>query len=70
MTGRPPVGVPWTSVTVPTLVLVGTAGRDRMRNAARALAAGLPDATHGELTDQTHDVAPEVLAPALIRFFS
>ncbi len=70
LTGRPPAGEPWTSVKVPTLVLAGTAGGDRMRNAARAIAAVLPDARHAELADQTHDVAPEVLAPELIGFLS
>jgi hypothetical protein len=55
---------------VPTLVLAGTASDAGMRNGAAAIAAALPDAEHGELPDQTHDVAPEVLTPELVRFFS
>ena len=40
------------------------------RLAARALADAVPGARHVTLKAQTHEVAPEALAPALIEFFS
>ncbi|GAA1849349.1 alpha/beta fold hydrolase [Asanoa iriomotensis] len=56
-------------VTVPTLVLAGTASPPTLLTAAKSTAAAIPGALHQELQDQTHDVAPEALAPALTRFF-
>jgi hypothetical protein len=41
-----------------------------MQNAAQVVAHALPKAQHRTLEDQTHDVAPEVLAPVLEKFFA
>ncbi|MER6815762.1 alpha/beta hydrolase [Spirillospora sp. NPDC000708] len=58
------------AVTVPALVLAGGASPAWMRDAARRLAALLPAGAHRVLDGQTHDVAPDVLAPALEDFLS
>jgi pimeloyl-ACP methyl ester carboxylesterase len=58
------------SVTAPTLVIDGGASPALMRSAAQALADVLPDARRRTLEGQTHDVAPEVLAPVLAEFFT
>jgi pimeloyl-ACP methyl ester carboxylesterase len=57
------------AVKVPTLVLDGGASPASLRDAAAALAAAIPQAEHRTLPEQTHDVAPDSLAPELIRFF-
>jgi pimeloyl-ACP methyl ester carboxylesterase len=57
------------SVTAPTLVLYGSETGAWAENAAEALAATLPDARRQTLNGQTHNVAWDVLAPALIDFF-
>ena len=54
----------------PTLVMDGGASEwSFMHTTALALAKAIPHAQHRTLEGQTHDVAPEVLAPALIEFF-
>jgi pimeloyl-ACP methyl ester carboxylesterase len=58
-----------TSLTVPTLVIDGGASPAFMHNAAQALARALPNAQLRTLGGQTHDVAPEALAPVLMEFF-
>ena len=58
------------SVTVPTLVIDGGASPMWMRNAAQAVADALPNAQRRTLGGQTHDVAPEALAPVLEEFFA
>ncbi|HEX6557327.1 MAG TPA: alpha/beta hydrolase [Ktedonobacteraceae bacterium] len=58
------------SITVPTLVMDGGASPAFMRNAAQAAAHALPNAKRRTLEGQTHDVAPEVLAPVLVEFFA
>ena len=57
------------SITVPTLVLDGGASPAFMHNAAQAVAHALPNAKRRTLEGQTHDVAPQVLAPVLVEFF-
>jgi len=57
-------------VAARTLVLAGASSPPWMRNAASALAASLPRGEHRLLEGQTHDVAPEVLARALLEFFA
>ena len=69
MSGEPLAAEKWTSVTAPVLVMDGGASPEWIRNTARMLASVLPSATHLSLPDQTHDAAPEVLAPQLERFF-
>jgi len=58
------------SVAVPTLAIAGGAGAPFMRETADALAAALPDGRSLILEGQTHDILPEVLGPALERFFA
>jgi pimeloyl-ACP methyl ester carboxylesterase len=57
------------SVTIPTLVIVGEISDVRLRHAAQAVAETLPNAQLRTLEGQTHDVAPEGLAPVLEEFF-
>ena len=60
----------WTSVTIPTLVMGGGASPAWQRNAVRALVDVLPNVRHRTLEGQDHGPADEVLAPALIEFFT
>lgn len=57
-------------LATPTLVLAGEASYPFMLVTARALADAIPNAEYRVLEGQTHEVAPEALAPALIEFFS
>ena len=57
-------------VAAPTLVLAGGASFPFMQETAQALAGALPNGEVRTLEGQTHDVAPEVLAPALEEFFT
>lgn len=57
------------SVTIPTLVIDGEKSDVRLRHAALAVAETLPNVQHRTLEGQTHDVAPETLAPVLDEFF-
>ncbi len=57
------------SITVPTLVMDGGASPAFMHNAAQAAEQTLPNAKRRTLEGQTHDVAPQVLAPILVEFF-
>lgn len=57
-------------VSVPTLVMDGGAGLAFMHITAAALAKAIPGAVHKTLEGQTHDVAPEALAPILEEFFA
>ncbi|HEY0536749.1 MAG TPA: alpha/beta fold hydrolase [Actinoallomurus sp.] len=56
-------------IAVPSLVLAGGASPQSLQHAAKATADALPEAEHRTLDGQTHDVAPEALAPALTGFF-
>ena len=58
-----------TSVTAPTLVIAGEASFPFMRATAQALAGALPNGHALILEGQTHDVAPQVLAPVLEEYF-
>jgi pimeloyl-ACP methyl ester carboxylesterase len=58
------------SVTVPTLVIDSTGSPEWLRRTAQAVADVLPNAHQRTLEGQFHDVAPEVLAPALQEFFA
>ncbi|WP_433720787.1 alpha/beta fold hydrolase [Actinoplanes sp. CA-051413] len=63
--GRVPGELP---VTVPMLVVSGTASPAAMQQAAQATAAAFPTAEHRSLAGQTHDVRPDALAPIMIDF--
>ena len=67
--GRPLPATRWSGATMPTLVMDGGKSPAWMRNATRALAGVLPNATYRTLDGQTHQVKPKVLAPPLIEFF-
>jgi pimeloyl-ACP methyl ester carboxylesterase len=57
------------TIAVPALVLAGGAGPQSLQQAAKATADALPTAEHRTLDGQTHDVAPDALAPVLVEFF-
>ena len=57
------------TIAVPTLVLGGGASPQGLQQAAKATADALPSAQHRTLDGQTHDVAPDALAPVLVQFF-
>jgi pimeloyl-ACP methyl ester carboxylesterase len=57
------------TIAVPALVLGGGASPRSLQQAAKATADSLPTAEHRTLDGQTHDVAPDVLAPVLVEFF-
>src|SRR5688572_4094273 len=51
------------AIATPTLVMHGSKTDDRLKNAARMIAAVVPGARHRELAGQTHNVKPAVLTP-------
>jgi len=57
-------------VRVPTLAMHGSKTDVRLQKAARAVAAAVPGAQHRTLEGQTHNVAPTVLTPAVVEFFT
>lgn len=70
MSGKPLPTDRWSAVTAPTLALDGGASPGWARAAVVALTEALRNARRETLDGQTHEVAPEVLAPVLIRFFA
>ncbi len=56
-------------VSVPTLVMDGSASFPFMHIAAAALAETMPNGEQRTLDGQTHEVQPEALEPVLIDFF-
>lgn len=58
------------SITVPTLVMDGEKSMAFMRPTADRLAELLPNARRKTIKGQTHQAAPEAVAPLLIEFFS
>ena len=48
----------------------GGASYPFMQDTAVALANAIPNAQHRTLEGQTHEVAPEVIAPVLVEFFN
>jgi pimeloyl-ACP methyl ester carboxylesterase len=69
MSGRPLPPEPWTSVTVPTLVMTGGNSPEMMHSGARALLHFLPNGEIRTLPGQDHGPTPEALTPELVRFF-
>ncbi|WP_248962212.1 alpha/beta fold hydrolase [Sphaerisporangium perillae] len=57
------------TIGVPALVLAGGASPLGLQHAAKATSDALPTAEHRTLDGQTHDVAPDALAPVLAEFF-
>lgn len=58
-----------THLSMPALVMDGRESYPFMHETAVALAKAIPNARHCTLEGQTHEVAPEALAPALVEFF-
>jgi pimeloyl-ACP methyl ester carboxylesterase len=57
-------------ITTPALVLTGSASPHDLQQAAKAVADALAGADFETLRGQTHDVHPDAIAPALIRFLT
>jgi hypothetical protein len=53
-----------------TLVMNGAKTDPRLREAAQTIVGAIRAARHGELGGQTHNVRPDVLAPAVVEFFT
>lgn len=58
------------SVQVPSLILYGGKTDAKLKKATEAAADIVPQAQRRTLAGQTHNVAPKVLAPAVIEFFT
>ncbi len=57
-------------VTVPTLVMDGSASFPFMHTTAVALAKALPNGEHRTLEGRTHEVEAHVLTPVLVEYFN
>jgi pimeloyl-ACP methyl ester carboxylesterase len=68
--GRPLRPHQWDDATMPTLVIAGGESPPFFHNGAKALVELLPNAQYYVLPGQSHDVAAEALAPALVEFFT
>jgi pimeloyl-ACP methyl ester carboxylesterase len=66
--GAPLPATRWNGATMPTLVMDGGKSPAWMRNATRALAGVLPNATYRTLDGQTHMVKAKALTPPLVEF--
>jgi len=67
LNGKPVASRQWATVTMPTLVIDG--GTTPWLSAgAAAIASALPNGQRRTLQGQTHDVAPEAIAPAITEF--
>jgi pimeloyl-ACP methyl ester carboxylesterase len=69
MQGKPLPTNRWANITAPTLVIEGSDSITFFHTGADALAAVLKNATRATLAGQSHEVAPEVLAPVVTEFF-
>src|SRR5258708_1616100 len=60
------------ALALPTAALVRAAGASAqsLQQAPKAAADALPTAAYRTLDGQTHDVAPDALAPVLVEFFA
>ncbi|HEY8601111.1 MAG TPA: alpha/beta hydrolase [Thermomicrobiales bacterium] len=70
MSGKPLPKDRWTAVAIPTLVITGGLSEGFFHTGGRSLASELRDARHIILPGQDHNVAADVLAPALAEFFA
>jgi pimeloyl-ACP methyl ester carboxylesterase len=68
--GKPLPKGKWNSITIPVLVMDGGASPTWMHHAVQAIAEALPNTQRRTLEGQTHGPADELLAPALVEFFS
>src|SRR5262245_44810843 len=69
-TGSPPPHQQWASLPAPRLVRDGADSQPYQHNADRLLAATLPHAERQTLEGQSHEAAPDVLAPVLTEFLA
>lgn len=67
--GQPLQVSKWASIAVPILAMYGGASSEFFGQSINTIAEALPNAQSKVLPDQTHEVAADVLAPALIEFF-
>jgi pimeloyl-ACP methyl ester carboxylesterase len=58
------------SIRIPTLAMHGGKTDVRLQKAAVAVADAIPGAQHVTLEGQTHNVKPDVLTPAVVKFFT
>ena len=65
--GKPLDRSQWESATAPAVVMAGAKSPAQLRNAARAMAAVLPDAVHVELAGQSHNPSMKALAPVIVQ---
>jgi pimeloyl-ACP methyl ester carboxylesterase len=70
MSGVPLPKERWAAAGQPTLILDGGDSPSFMHSGTDALAGILPQAERQTLANQSHEVAPEVLAPVLEAFFA
>jgi pimeloyl-ACP methyl ester carboxylesterase len=68
--GRPLARGDWSGAQMPTLVMDGGRSPAWMRNAMRALADVLPNATYRTLAGQTHMIKPKPHVGPLVDFFT
>ena len=66
--GRPLQNEPWAGIATPTLIADGGKSPAQLRRAADQLAERLPNARRRTLDGQSHNVAMQVLAPAIHEF--
>ncbi len=70
MYGDPATLQQFAGITTPTLVMVGGNSPTYQQNAVKTLVEVLPNADYRSMAGQDHGIAPEVLNPALVEFFS
>ena len=58
------------SIRIPALVLGGGASPQSLKYAVQAIAGAIPGAQLRMLEGQTHEVAPDAIAPVLLEFFA
>ena len=58
------------SIKLPALVMGGGASPQSLQRAVQAVAGAIPKAQLRMLEGQTHEVAPDAIAPVLIEFFA
>jgi len=56
-------------VTTPTLIITGGASFPFLQDTAAALADAMPNARTHLIDGQSHDIAPDAMAPVLVEFF-
>jgi pimeloyl-ACP methyl ester carboxylesterase len=60
----------WANLRQPAMIVGGTRSDTWMRNAQKAIADALPNASHAELDGENHMVKPAAIAPLIRDFFA